>query len=476
MSMNAWCAIIFSGAEWSEHMTDPHTSPSRLWDKGAPIDELIHRFTVGDDPQWDLRLVPHDCIASAAHARTLHRAELLDEAELRALLTGLREICKVHAAGGFHITPQQEDCHTAIETYLAQHCGDAGLRIHTGRSRNDQVAAAMRLFMRARALEWLHLLRAFAQAACSRISTDGRTPIPGYTHMQPAMPSSIGQWLHAQVEAAIEQIDATFDLLRRLDSCPLGSGAGFGVPLPLDREYTARLLGFARPQRCAIDVQNSRGRLERYFVRVAADIGACLERFAWDGILFSSGERPFFTLPEAFTTGSSIMPQKRNPDVLELLRARAGRLRARIAEIEWTSGKLPSSYHRDLQLTKEPVFRAADDVHEMLLVSTRVLQALRVHADHCTAAMTPELYATQAAYELVRGGTPFREAYRIIAQQLRAGTFAPPAAAECRPEIVSDEVLRSLVAELDRRAAAGETLAESYAAAEAAALYSDALD
>lgn len=457
-------------------MTNPHSSISRLWDKGVPLDELVHRFTVGDDPAWDLRLVPYDCVASAAHARTLHRAGLLSEEDLRTLLAGLREIVKTHEAGAFTILPEQEDCHTAIEAHLTRCCGDAGQRIHTGRSRNDQVAAAMRLFLRARALEWLGSLHTFAREACSRIASDGRTPMPGYTHMQPAMPSSVGQWLHAQAEVAIEQIDAVFDLLRRLDSCPLGSGAGFGVPLPLDREFTARLLGFARPQRCAIDVQNSRGRLERYFVRVASDIGALLEKFAWDGILFSTGERPFFTLPEGLTTGSSIMPQKRNPDVLELLRGRAGRLRARVVEVEWVSGKLPSSYHRDLQLTKEPVFRAADDVRDMLRVAARVLSELRVNPENCISAMIPELYATQAAYDLVRGGMPFREAYRIVAQQLREGVFVTPGAGDIRPEIVSEAVLQSLVIDLERRAAAAAALAESYRAAETAALHRDALD
>lgn len=450
--------------------------PSRLWDKGAPLDELVHRFTVGDDPHWDLRLVPFDCVASAAHARTLHRAGLLSTDDLRALLSGLREIVAAANAGNFAITPEQEDCHTAIEAFLTERCGDAGMRIHTGRSRNDQVAAAMRLYMRACAFEWLELLRNLARTACGRIAADGATPMPGYTHMQPAMPSSVGQWLHALVEATIEQLDATFDLLRRLDSCPLGSGAGFGVPLPLDREYTAQLLGFARAQRNAIDVQNSRGRLERYFARVASDVGAMLEKFAWDGILFSSGDRPFISLPEALTTGSSIMPQKRNPDVLELMRARAGRLRSRVVEIEWVAGKLPSSYHRDLQLTKEPVLRTADDARDLMLVAAHIVKELRVNVENCRAGMTPELFATQAAYDLVRGGMPFREAYRAIGQRLREGSFRPPTAADIRPELVNNETLATLNTELNRRGTASSALTESAKAAETHTLYDERLE
>ncbi|MBL8878262.1 MAG: argininosuccinate lyase [Phycisphaerales bacterium] len=449
--------------------------PRRLWDKGATLDEIVHRFTVGDDPFWDMRLVDFDCTASAAHARTLHRAGLLSEADLRCLLVALREIVAARNAGDFSITPEQEDCHTAIEAFLTARCGDAGARIHTGRSRNDQVAAAMRMFMRAQALEWIPISAALARFMCRRIATDGATPLPGQTHMQPAMPSSIGQWLHAHVEAIIEQIDAMFDLLRRLDSCPLGTGAGFGVPLPLDREYTARLLGFARAQRNAIDVQNSRGRLERYFARVAADIGALLEKFAWDVILLSGGERPLLSLPEALTTGSSIMPQKRNPDVLELMRARAGRLRACVAEIEWTAAKLPSSYHRDLQMTKEPVFRAADDMRQMLHVAARVVQEVRVNDENCRAAMTPELYATQAAYALVRSGTPFREAYRTVAAQIRDGAFQPPPPEESQPQIVSAELLAELQGEISRRVTVSDTLLEHVTSAESWTFYCDKL-
>jgi len=347
--------------------------PRRLWDKGQVVDDLIHRFTVGDDPTLDLRLVHADCLGSAAHARTLHRAGILTDAELCSLLKGLQDIDAAHRAGTFAIPTELEDCHTAIEAHLTKICGPAGEKIHTGRSRNDQVATAMRLWMRGEAVGWLGLLADFISVALERIERDGAIEMPGYTHMQPAMPSSVGQWLHAHVEAALEQMRATLDLLDRLDLCPLGTGAGFGVPLPLDRDYTARLLGFSRIQRSPIDVQNSRGRMERYFVRVAADIAAMLEKLACDLLLFSTAEFGFFSLPESLTTGSSIMPQKQNPDVLELMRAKAARLRSREFELDCVAGKLPSSYHRDLQLTKEPALRAADEIKQLLAVGRRVV-------------------------------------------------------------------------------------------------------
>ncbi|MFN0134796.1 MAG: argininosuccinate lyase [Phycisphaerae bacterium] len=396
-----------------------NSHPTRLWDKGLPLDELIHRFTVGDDPILDLEIVGDDCVGSAAQAHTLARLGILSGEELSALLAALKEITTIHERGEFTIPPQLEDCHTAIESHLTQRCGDAGLKIHTGRSRNDQVATAMRLYLRRQTKQLLSRLTEFSDALLTRIASDGQIAMPGYTHMQPAMPSSVGQWLHAFWEAAAAQFDAGEHVLARLDSCPLGSGAGFGVPLDLDRAFTARILGFSKPQRSPIDVQNSRGLTELYFTRFATDIGRLLEKLACDLMLFTTAEYAFFRLPENVTTGSSIMPQKRNPDVLELMRAKAARLRSRCVELEWVSGKLPSSYHRDLQLTKEPTIRAAREIGELLDVARHVLVGLQIDADKLRAAMRPELYATRVALDRAQAGTPFRQAYREVATELR---------------------------------------------------------
>jgi len=437
----------------------------RLWDKGGSLDDVIHRFTVGDDPHWDRYLVHWDCLGSAAHVRTLERGGWLSAADARALLDGLAKVDALDRDGAFEIPEHLEDCHTAIEAFLTSECGEAGGRVHTGRSRNDQVATAMRLFLRDRVFRWIGLLDDFVGAALARIERDGAVAMPGYTHLQPAMPSSVGQWLHASSEAALEQIRAALDLLDRLDACPLGTGAGFGVPLELDRAYTAKLLGFSRVQRSPIDVQNSRGRMETYFVRVAADIGALLEKLAWDMILFSTAEFGFLTLPAEMTTGSSIMPQKRNPDVLELLRARAARLTAREFELRAVRGKLPSSYHRDLQLTKAPAIQASLETEDMLRVATRVVERFELNRDRLAAAMRPELYATQAAVDLVRKGVPFRDAYRRVAGELASGvsTTETGGSGHAGQAVQADTLLlvRNETAELIRRAAERKSAIEA---------------
>lgn len=412
---------------------------TRLWDKGGDLNATIHAFTVGDDPHWDAYLVEWDCIGSAAHARTLLRAGLLTAAECEQLVLGLREISELAHDGAFPISMELEDCHTAIESYLTKTCGDAGKKIHTGRSRNDQVATAMRLFMRDRALRWTDQLTTFIETLLARIERDGATPMPGYTHLQRAMPSSVGLWLHAWAEAALEQQRAAVDLLNRLDCCPLGTGAGFGVPLPLDREYTATILGFSRVQRNPIDVQNGRGRFETYFVRVAADIGALLEKMASDLVLFATTEFGFVQLPDSMTTGSSIMPQKRNPDVLELMRAAGGRIRSRLHELECIAAKLPSSYHRDLQLTKAPAIRAALEAGQLLDIASAVIVGLRFDEKRLRAAMSPELFATAAALELVRQGVPFRDAYRRAADDVcNAGPLTQAAQQQWRDNPTTD--------------------------------------
>ncbi len=407
-------------------------SPARtLWDKGEPLDALLHRFTVGDDPHWDLFLVPWDCAASAAHARTLERAGLLTPGESAALVAELARIAELSGRGAFRIPPELEDGHTAIEAHLTRTLGPAGEKIHTGRSRNDQVAVAMRLFLCNAASRLIEELNTFAEVCVTRVGRDGDAVMPGYTHLQRAMPSSLGQWLQAFAEGAADQMRAGLHLLDRLDACPLGTGAGFGVPLPLDRVYTAELLGFSRVQRSAIDVQNSRGRYELAFTRYASDIGAVLEKLAWDFVLFTTAEFGFFRLPASMTTGSSIMPQKRNPDALELLRGRAARLRAWAGELEHVAGKLPSSYHRDLQLTKAPAIRAASETSDLLRVATRVIEAFEADRARMTQAVTPDMFAAAEAYERVRAGVPFRQAYRDIATEFTQGkVFSPPTRAD----------------------------------------------
>jgi len=397
----------------------------RLWAKGLPLDEAIHRFTVGEDPDTDLALLPWDALGSAAHARMLGATGLLSEGDATALVRGLHRIANLARQGAFPIPPHMEDGHTAIEADLTQHLGPLGGRIHLGRSRNDQVILALRLYQRdallrlgLRAAELAEAFLAFARAHQD-------APLPGYTHLRRAMPSTFGMWAAAFAEGLLEELEALQAVHGRLDKCPLGSAAGFGVPLPIDREHTAWLLGFSRVQRSPIDVQNSRGRHESALLHWAASVGGILEKFLWDVSLYSTEEFGFLKLPDAFTTGSSIMPQKKNPDVVELARGRCRELRGTAGLVEQIAAGLPSSYHRDLQLLKRPLLSGLRQADELLAVLSRLVPALQVRVGATSAACTDDLYAAHQAYVYVQGGLPFREAYRRVAQQIQEGTFAP---------------------------------------------------
>lgn len=390
----------------------------RLWEKGEALDQLVHHFTIGNDPIIDARLARWDCIGSAAHAKMLRSIGILESEETAALLQELKAILQESDATGIEIPYELEDIHTAIETRLTERLGEAGKRIHTGRSRNDQILVTMRLYLRASMVQLVSRLDALVQTAMKRIDDVGGVPMPGYTHMQPAMPSSVGMWLHALVEASLELCREGLALLEAMDSNPLGAAAGFGVPLPLDRDLTAKLLGFSRVQRSVINAQNSRGRYELRVARWCVDVSALCEKFASDMILYTMREFRFFSLPNALTTGSSIMPQKHNPDVLELVRGRAGRVRGAATEIDAITAKLPSNFHRDFQYSKEPAMRAIDDTTAVLEVMERVLALFTVNADALTAAMYPDLYVTYDVYRLVREGKPFREAYQETAARI----------------------------------------------------------
>ena len=398
---------------------------AQLWAKGLPLDEAIHRFTVGDDPALDARLLSFDALGSAAHAHMLAHVGLLSAPDAVALVKQLSAIAGQARRSEIHIRPEQEDCHTAIEALLTQSLGDAGKRLHLGRSRNDQVALALRLYMRdallniaAQTAELAKSFVGFAHAHADEI-------MPGYTHLRRAMPSSFGLWAAAFAAGLLEELQALHAVYARLDRCPLGAAAGFGVPLPLDREHTAQLLGFSGVQISPVDVINSRGRHELALVNTLASIGLVVEKFLWDVALYSMPEFGFLSLPDALTTGSSIMPQKRNPDVVELARGRCRELRGYALMVQELAGGLPSNYHRDLQLLKRPLFGALDATHDWLDVLVRLVPALQVDAKRAAAACTGELYATHAAYQRVQSGVPFRDAYKQVAQQLADDSFRP---------------------------------------------------
>lgn len=393
----------------------------RLWDKGQALHAEAHRFTVGDDPILDLALVRWDALGTIAHARMLARLGILDQKECALLVELLDRVVERSDRGAFEIPYELEDCHTAIEQFLTENAQIAGGKIHTGRSRNDQVQSAMRLMMRARLVALMQLLVRCATAVAARYHEHKDVPMPGYTHMQPAMPSSVGMWWHAFLEGFLDLFRSGFATLELLDSSPLGVGSGFGVSLPLDREFVAEQLGFAAVQRSPIDVQNSRGRNELRVIRWCVDVGTIVEKLAIDLLQFSMREFGFFSLPAELTTGSSIMPQKRNPDILELLRGRVSRLRGAEDELRMLIAKMPSNYHRDYQYTKAPVIRALSELEMMLPMVELVARSVTVNPKRLLEAMSSELYVTYDAFRQVREGVPFRDAYRASAERMQRG-------------------------------------------------------
>ena len=390
----------------------------KLWEKGGSADknwrEAVCAFTAGEDHVLDRKLVKYDCLASIAHARTLGKAGILTGAEVNALVKELEAIISLDASGKFAITPEDEDCHTAIENQLTKKLGDAGKKIHTGRSRNDQVAAALRLYYK----DELASVKKMALELSSSIRTFdkkfGAVQMPGYTHTRKAMPSSAGIWAGSFLDSLADSLRMLELAAELVDRCPLGSAAGYGSPVELDRAYTSELLGFASVQQNPLYVQNGRGKQEAFLLHAMSQLMLDLNKLATDIILFTAGELGYFTLPDALCTGSSIMPQKKNPDVLELVRAKYHVVTSLEARVLGMSGNLISGYNRDLQLTKGPVMESFVTVKNCLAMMSLVMKGLGVNKARCKAAMTEELYAAQKAHELVKKGVPFRDAYRKV--------------------------------------------------------------
>lgn len=390
----------------------------KLWEKGQKINEQVFDFTVGDDFILDLHLVKYDCIASIAHARMLNKINILTNEEVNKLIDGLNEIIELNEKGSFEIKKEQEDCHTAIENYLTDKLGELGKKIHTARSRNDQVLTALRLFYRDQGKEIISLMDNLTDSISAFVKKTGDVKIPGYTHMQKAMPSSIKLWGNAFVDSMEDNKSLLVAVLDILDQSPLGTAAGYGVPLEIDREFTARELGFSRVQENPIYAQNSRGKFESSLLHILNQIMFDLNKIATDLILFSMPEFGFFQLPVEFCTGSSIMPQKKNPDVLELLRAKYHVVSACEFQLKNLMSNLISGYNRDMQLSKEPVIKACAITRESLEIGAALFDHLFVNREKCEAAMTEELYATEKVYALVKQGIPFRDAYQQIASKM----------------------------------------------------------
>lgn len=400
-----------------------------LWAKDLPLDAEIHRFTVGLDPVTDLEILAADAAGSAAHARMLGERGFLPEGEARALVGALAGLRQAALRREIPILPEEEDGHTALEHALVRRLGDTGKRIHLARSRNDQVATALRIFMRDRALDLGAAAHQAASAFLDLAAREKDAQLPGYTHLRKAMPASWGMWGAAFAEGLLEELEALEGIWDRLDRCPLGAAAGFGAPIPLDRERSAQLLGFSRVQRSPMDVMNSRGRYEQALAAWVVSAAGTLEKAIWDLNLYSTEAFGFVKLPDAFTTGSSLMPQKRNPDALELARARCRELRGLAGLLGHLAGGLPSSYHRDHQLLKAPFVEILAKGEELFRITARLLAGIEVDREACRAACTQEIHAAARACRLAAEGLPFRDAYVAVAKEIQSGTFVPENAA-----------------------------------------------
>jgi argininosuccinate lyase len=392
---------------------------ARLWDKGAPLDERVLRFTAGEDHALDNRLVAYDVEASIAHAGMLHDVGLLDAAALEAIRGGLAEIGAAHARGEWAVTLDLEDGQTALETLLTRRIGDAGERLHVGRSRNDQVLVALRLYLRDAVESLAEDARRVAATLEALAVEQGHIVIPGYTHMQQAMPSSVALWARGFAAEILDDVDALRHTHRRILKNPLGSAAGYGTPgLPIDREGTRLRLDLPENHEPVTAVQLSRGKAEAEALFQVALLMQDLGRLASDLLLFYTREFGFVQLPEAFTTGSSIMPQKRNPDVFELVRGRTATAQACLIEVLGITAKLTSGYQRDLQLIKAPLFRSLDICHESLDIMAAAIPLVRFVPERIR--LDPDIHAAAEANELVvKEGLPFREAYRRVGRRIR---------------------------------------------------------
>ena len=390
----------------------------KLWQKNYQVDSMLESFTVRNDYILDQDLVLSDAFASIAHAMGLNKIGIISDEELFKLSKGLKEIIELRRQGNFKITLSDEDCHTAIEGYLTEHYGDVGKKIHTGRSRNDQVQTALRLFMREALVKTVDSTLDVADRLIAFAERNADVPMPGRTHMQIAMPSSVALWALSFAEEMLDTIFMSSALYDVLDQSPLGSAASYGVPLPLDREYTACLMGFKKIQNNVLYANNSRGRFEAMLLDFFSYIALTISKISQDLMIFTLPELGYFSLPKELTTVSSIMPQKKNPDGLELARSRTALILSLSERVKSIIKCLPSGYNRDFQDTKEPLIEGYKAIMELIGITSHMIEGLVVHPDALEKGCVKELYATDRVMERVLSGGNFRDSYLSVGLNL----------------------------------------------------------
>ena len=397
----------------------------KLWQKGAAAHQKVDHFTVGKDREYDLQLAAYDCEASMAHASMLVKIGLLSSQEAEQLNQVLKELQAAAKNGTFTIEEAHEDMHSKIEHVLTERLGDLGKKIHTARSRNDQVLVAMHLYLKdelktikSQVVDLFDLLLALAEKHKAEL-------IPGYTHLQVAMPSSIGLWLSAYAESLIDDLHFWKSAYKIADQNPLGSAAGYGSAFPIDREFTTQALGFEQLKVNAVAAQMSRGKLEKSTAMAFASIGSTLAKLSMDICLYMGQDFNFISFPDELTTGSSIMPHKKNPDLFELVRGKCNALQALPNQLALLTTNLPSGYHRELQLAKGPIIEAVQEIKACLEILLFSLPNLQVNKDITEQKKYDYLFSVDTLNAEVRAGKPFRDAYRDLGNAIEAGEYTP---------------------------------------------------
>ncbi len=396
----------------------------KLWQKtNTETSEIVERFTVGRDREFDLLLAPFDIEGSRAHSRMLSDTGIISEDENIAIQNGLNAIAQDISKEGFALPDNVEDIHSYVEFELTNLIGDTGKKLHTARSRNDQVAVDIKLFLRTAIREMVSTVKALFDLLLQKSEQHKNKLIPGYTHFQIAMPSSAGLWLSASAESLTDDLEFWQAAFNICNKNPLGSGAGFGSSFAINRKKTTEYLGFADLNWNSTYAQMTRGKAEKSVATAISYLAATLSRLAYDCILYMNQNFGFISFPETLTTGSSIMPHKKNPDVLELIRAKCNRLQATPNELILLTNNLPSGYHRDYQLTKEIVFPALNELQDCMEMTMIMLREIEVNDKLLDNEKYKYLFTVEAMNELVQKGIPYREAYRQIGDQVNAGTF-----------------------------------------------------
>ena len=397
----------------------------KLWNKGYTIENAVEKFTVGNDRVLDLEIAKYDMIASKAHANMLAQIGILTKEESKALTIELDVLLEAVDNGNFTIEDSFEDVHSKIEYELTQKLGDAGKKIHTGRSRNDQVLVALHLYLKEQIRSFKTDVQKLFNKLIELSEQHKSVLIPGYTHMQVAMPSSIGLWLGGYAELLVDDLHMLNAAYKIADQNPLGSGAGYGSSIPLNRTQTTKEMGLATLKYNSIAAQLSRGKLEKSVSYAMASIAGTLTRLAMDVTLYMNENHGFISFPKELTTGSSIMPHKKNPDVFELVRAKCNKIQALPTELTLITNNLPTGYHRDYQLLKDSLFPAIASLTDCLDITEFMFSHLEVNASVIDQPKYDLLFSVENVNALVNEGVPFREAYQKVGKEIEAGTFEP---------------------------------------------------